>query len=153
LGQISTLTVVFPLLGGLSFTVLMYRAPAIAVLLAAAAFLPRLEAQMRAMQGPGVTAPISVGPRFRAVQPLPPGRFGVMSPHPFGRRALFAGPGAFRHNLRFNIFSGNSCFTDSFFDPFFCQQFFSRNRFLFACRTRTSILITATTLQGRPSPR
>jgi hypothetical protein len=34
--------------------------------------------------------------------------------------------------LRLNIFSGNSCFTSPFFDPFFCQQFFFRNRFLFA---------------------
>jgi hypothetical protein len=38
----------------------------------------------------------------------------------------------FRRNLRFNIFSGNSCFTSPSFDPFFCQQFFSRNRFPFA---------------------
>src|SRR5712691_10341804 len=110
----------------------MYRALAIAVLLAAEAFLPSLEAQMRTMQGPGVTARISVGPRFRAVQPPPPGRFGVMSPRPFGRRAIFVGPAAFRHDLRFNIFFGNSCFTTPFFDPFFCQQFFFRNRFLFA---------------------
>src|SRR5216684_3462593 len=110
----------------------MYRLPAIAVLLAAAAFLPSLEAQMRTMQRPGVTAPISVGPRFRAVQPLPPARFGVMSPRRFGRRALFVGPMAFRHNLRFNILFGNSCFTSPAFDPFLCQQFFFRNRFLFA---------------------
>jgi hypothetical protein len=55
-----------------------------------------------------------------------------MSPRPFGRRALFLGPVAFRHNLRFNIFFGNSCFTGFSFDPFFCQQFFFRNRFLFA---------------------
>ena len=109
----------------------MYRALAIAVLLAAAAFLPSLEAQMRTMQLPAGTARISVGPRFRAVQP-PPGRFGVMSPGPFGRRALFVRPVAFRHNSRFNIFFGNSCFTSRFFDPFFCQQFFFRNRFLFA---------------------
>ena len=110
----------------------MYRALAIAVLLAAAAFLPSLEAQMRTMQRSGVTARISVGPRFRAVQPPLPGRFGVMSPRPFGRRAVFVGPVGFRHNLRFSIFFGNSCFTSSFFDPFFCQQFFFRNRFLFA---------------------
>ena len=55
-----------------------------------------------------------------------------MSPRPFGRRALFVGPVAFRHNLRFNVFFGNSCFTSPFFDPFFCRQFFFRNRFLFA---------------------
>src|SRR5712691_8738140 len=110
----------------------MYRALAIAVLLAAAAALPSLEAQMRTMQPPGVTARIGVGPRFRAVQPPPPGRFGVMRPRPFGRRASFVGPVAFRHNLRFSIFFGNSCFTSPFFDPFFCRQFFFRNRFLFA---------------------
>ena len=55
-----------------------------------------------------------------------------MSPRPFGRRAVFVGPVGFRHNLRLNIFSGNSCFTSPFFDSFFCQQFFFRNRFLFA---------------------
>jgi hypothetical protein len=110
----------------------LYRLPAIAVLLAAAAFLPSPEAQMRAMQRPGVTARISVGPRFRAVGSPPPGRFGVMSPRPLGRRALFVGPVAFRHNLRFNIFSENSCFSSPFLDPFFCQQFFFRNRFLLA---------------------
>ena len=109
----------------------MYRVPAIAVLLAAAAFPPSLAGQMRTMQRPGVTARISLGPRFRAVQPLP-GRFGLMSPRPHGRRALFVGPMAFRHNLRFSIFFGNTCFTNPFFDPFFCRQFFFRNRFLFA---------------------
>ena len=117
---------------GLRYTVLMYRALAIAVLLAAATLLPSLEAQMRTMQRPGVTAPISTGPRFRAVQPLPQGRFGVISPRLFGRQASFVRPVAFRHNLRFNIFSGDSCLTSPFFDPFFCQQSFFRNRFLFA---------------------
>ncbi len=116
---------------GAELDVYTYRVPAIAVLLAAAAFPPSLEAQMRTMQRPGVTARISLGPRFRAVQPLP-GRFGVMSPRPLGRRALFVGPVAFRHNLRFSIFFGNTCFTNPFFDPFFCRQFFFRNRFLFA---------------------
>jgi hypothetical protein len=92
----------FSLLGGLRYTVLMYRALAIAVLLAAAAFLPSLEAQMLTMQHPGGTARISVGPGFRAGQPPLPGRLGVMSP---------------RHNLRFNIRFGNSCLTSPFFDP------------------------------------
>jgi hypothetical protein len=55
-----------------------------------------------------------------------------MSLRPFGRRAFFVGPAAFRHNLRFNVFFGNSCFTSPFFDPFFCRQFFFRSRFLFA---------------------
>jgi hypothetical protein len=39
---------------------------------------------------------------------------------------------AFRHDLRCNIFFGNTCFTGRFFDPFFCQQFFFRNQFLVA---------------------
>jgi hypothetical protein len=108
----------------------MYRVPAIAVFLAAAAFLPSLEAQMRTMQRSSVTARINVG--HRAVQPPSPGRFGVMRPRPFGRRASFVEAVAFRHNLRSNIFFGNSCFTSPFLDPFFCRQFFFRNRFLFA---------------------
>jgi hypothetical protein len=54
-----------------------------------------------------------------------------MSPRPVGSRTLFVG-GAFRHNLRFNIRFGNSCFTGPFFDPFFCRQPFFRNPFLFA---------------------
>ncbi len=55
-----------------------------------------------------------------------------MSLRPFGRRASFVGPVAFRHDLRFNIFFGNTCLTGRFFDPFFCQQFLFRNRFLVA---------------------
>jgi hypothetical protein len=106
----------------------MYRLPAIAVFLAAAAFQSSLEAQMRSGPRPNVPTRVSVGPSIRAVQPPPPGRFGVMSPRPFGRRAVFVGPVAFRHNSRFSIFFGNSCFSSSFF----CQQFFFRNRFLFA---------------------
>jgi hypothetical protein len=101
----------------------MYRAPALAVLLAAAAFQPNLAGQIRAMprpSGPGIHVS-----RFRL--PPPSGMFGVMSPNSFGGRALFVRPVTFRHNLRFNTFFGNSCFTSLFFDPFFC-----RNRFLFA---------------------
>src|SRR6266849_9248517 len=109
----------------------MYRALAIAVLLAAAALLPGLEGQTRTMARPGGTARINIGPSFRTVQP-PPGRFAGASPRPFVRRASLVGPMAFRHNLRFNILFGNSCFTSAVFDPFFCQQFFFRNRFLFA---------------------
>jgi len=105
----------------------MYRVPALAVLLAAAAFQPNLAGQMRAMPHPGGSG-IHVS-RFRL--PPPSGRFGVMSPNSFGGRALFVRPATFRHNLHFDIFFGNTCFTDPFFDPFFCQQF-SRNRFLFA---------------------
>jgi hypothetical protein len=108
----------------------MYRVPAIAVFLAAAAFPPSLEGQMRAIQRPSVPVRISAGPRFRAGQPLP-GGFGVISRRPV-RRALFVGPVAFRHHSHFRVFFGNSCFTGPFFDPFFCRQFFFPNRFLFA---------------------
>jgi len=54
-----------------------------------------------------------------------------MSPRPLARRGLFVRTGAFPHHFRFNIFF-NSCFTNPFFDPFVCQQFFFPNRFLFA---------------------
>src|SRR6266849_2031743 len=108
----------------------MYRLPAIAVFLAAAAFTPSLEAQMRAAPRPSFPTRIIVGPGFRAVQPSR-GGFRIVSQRPFGQRSSFVGP-AFRHNLRFRIVFGNSCFTSAFFDPFFCQQFFFRNRFLFA---------------------
>lgn len=108
----------------------MYRLPAIAVFLAAAAFTPSLEAQMRAAPRPSFSTRIIVGPGFRAVQPSR-GGFRIVSQRPFGQRSSFVGP-AFRHNLRFRIVFGNSCFTSVFFDSFFCRQFFFRNRFLFA---------------------
>jgi hypothetical protein len=57
---------------------------------------------------------------------------GVMSPRPIGRRASLVRSEAFRHNVRFHSFFGNACFTGRVFDPFFCRQFFFRNRFLFA---------------------
>ncbi len=107
----------------------MYRVPAIAVLLAAAAFPPGLVGQMRAMQRPAGPVQVNVQ-RFRV--PPPSAGFGVMSSRSFGRRASFVRPVGFRHNLRFSIFFGNPCFTDPFSNPFFCQQFFFRNRFLFA---------------------
>src|SRR5438094_3494407 len=50
---------------------------------------------------------------------------------PLGRRGLFVGTGAFSHYFRFSIFLGNSCFTNPFFDPLLCRQFFFPNRFLF----------------------
>jgi len=103
----------------------MYRVPAIAVLLAAAAFPPSLEGQMRAIQRPRIQ--VNVGPRFRL--PPPSGGFEVMSPRSFGRRALFVGPVAFRHNLRFSISFGNTCFTDPLFDPVRCQQLLNQSPF------------------------
>jgi hypothetical protein len=109
----------------------MYRVLVIAVFLAATVFPSRLEGQTRAMQRPSGPVRISVAPHFRAVQP-PPGRLSVISPRPFGRRALLVRPGAFHHHLPFRTFFGNSCFTDPFFDPFFCRRFFFRNRFFFA---------------------
>lgn len=101
----------------------MLRVLATTVLLAATVFPPPLDGQMRTMQRP--TAPI--GQHFRAVRP-PSGRFGVMNARPFDRRASLVSPTVFRRRFRFHNSFGNSCFTD----PFFCRQFFSRNRFLFA---------------------
>ena len=108
----------------------MYRLPAIAVFLAAAAFQPSLKAQMRATPRPNFPIRISVGPSFRAVQPSR-GGLRIVSPRPFGQRGFFVRPG-FRRDRRVHIFFGNSCFTSTFFDPFFCQQFFFPHRFLFA---------------------
>jgi hypothetical protein len=105
----------------------MLRVLAMAVLLAATVLPPPLEGQMRTMQRP--TAPI--GQHFRAVRPFS-GRFGVMNARPFDRRASFVSPAVFRRRFRSHNSFGNSCFTDPFFNPFFCRQFFSRNRFLFA---------------------
>jgi hypothetical protein len=105
----------------------MYRVLAIAVLLAATVFPPPLEGQMRAMQRPTAAA----GQHFRAVQP-PSVRLGMMNARPFDPRASFVSPAVFRRRFRFHNSFGNSCFTDPFFNPFFCRQFFFRNRFLFA---------------------
>jgi hypothetical protein len=109
----------------------MYPVPAIAVLLAAAAFPPSLQGQMRAFQRPNVPARMNVGPHFRPVQP-PVGGLRVVTARPLGRRSVFVRTGVSPNHFRFSIFFGNSCFTDPFFDPFFCRQFFFRNRFLFA---------------------
>ena len=108
----------------------MYRLPAIAVFLAAAAFQPSLQAQMRSAPRPSFPTRMSVGPGFRAVVPSR-GGLSIVSPRPFGQRHVLVGP-ASRRGLRVHIFLGNSCFTSTFFDPFFCQQFFFPNRFLFA---------------------
>jgi hypothetical protein len=107
----------------------MYCVPAMAVLLAAAAFPPSLGGQMRTIQRPSVSAQANV-PRFR----VPPrsGGLGVMSPRAFGRRASFVQPVPFRHNLHFSISFGNTCFTDPLFDSVVCRQLLSRNQFLFA---------------------
>ncbi len=107
----------------------MYRVPAIAVLLAAAAFPPSLAGQMRAIQRPSGPVRVNVS-RFRV--PPPSGGFGVMSPRSFGRQASFVRPVPFRHNLRFSISFGNTCFTDPLFDPVLCQQLLFRDQFLFA---------------------
>src|SRR6266478_3110585 len=86
---------------------------------------------MRAVQRPNVPGRISVGPHFRPVQP-PPGGFRMVMPRPLGRRGVSVRTGVFPNHFRFSLFFGNSCFTDPFFDPSFCRQFFFRNRFLFA---------------------
>lgn len=110
----------------------MYRVPSIAVLLAATAFPPSLEGQMRAIQRPIAPARISMEPHFRAM-PLPPAGSGVIiSPHRPGRQGLFVGGGTSPHHFRSNVFLGNSCFTNPFWNPVFCQQFFFPDRFLFA---------------------
>ena len=109
----------------------MYRVPAIAVLLAAAALPPSFEGQMRVVQRPNGPGRISVGPHFRAERP-PPGGFRMVIPRQLGRRGVFFRTGVFPNHFRFSVFFGNSCFADPFFDPFFCQQFFFRNRLLFA---------------------
>jgi hypothetical protein len=108
----------------------MYRALALAVLLAAPVLSSRLEGQMRAMRSPSSTVRISTSQHFLARQPSP-GRFDAISRRPF-RRALLVRSEAFRRHLRFHISLDNSCFTGPFFDPFFCRQFFFRNRFPFA---------------------
>lgn len=107
----------------------MYRLPAIAVFLAAAAFQSSLEAQMRSAPLPNFPTRVSVGPSFRAVQPSR-GGLRILPPHPFGQGGLFVRP--VRRDLRGHIFLGNSCFTKAFFDPFVCRQFFFPNRSLFA---------------------
>jgi hypothetical protein len=109
----------------------MYQVLAMAVLLAATAFLLPLHGQMRAIQHPSGPARISVGSPFRSVQPHSNG-FGVTRPSPSVRRSAFVGSFGFPHHHRFHIFFGNACFSDAFFDPFFCRQFFFRNRFFFA---------------------
>jgi hypothetical protein len=109
----------------------MYRVPAIAVLLAAAALPPSLAGQMRAVQRPNIPGRIRVGPQFRPAQP-PAGGFRMVMQRPPSRRGVFVSTGVFPNHFRFSVFFGDSCFTDPFFDPFFCRQFFFRNRFFFA---------------------
>jgi len=109
----------------------MYQVLATAVLLAATVFPLRLEGQMRATQRLGGPARISVGSPFRSIRPHPNG-FAVNSGRRFIRRSGFVGAVGFRHHRRFPTFFGNACFSDPFFDPFFCRQFLFRNRFFFA---------------------
>jgi len=107
----------------------MYRAPTIAVLLAAAAFPLSLAGQMRTIQRPSGPVQVNIS-RFRV--PPPSGRLGVRDPRSFGRRASFVRPGLFRRNSRFSISFGNTCFTSPFFDPILCEQLLSGNQFLFS---------------------
>ena len=109
----------------------MYQVLATAVLLAATVFPPRLEGQMRATQRPGGSARVSVGLPSRSVRTHPNGLI-VNRGGRFIRRSGFGPAVGFHHHGRFHIFFGNACFSDPFFDPFFCRQFFFGNRFSFA---------------------
>jgi hypothetical protein len=107
----------------------MYRVPAMAVLVAAAAFPPSLAGQMRIV--PRSSGPIQVSiPRFHV--PSSVGRFGMTSRSSIGQRISFSRRPVFGRDSRSRVFVGNSCFSDPFFDPFFCRQFFFPNRFAFA---------------------
>src|SRR5437870_2143911 len=108
----------------------MYRPLAIAVLLAAVVFPPRLAGRSRAGSRPSVPFHSSIGPRIPAGHLAPRG-FAVMRVRPFGGRTVFVGTFPFRHHSHFRFFFGNPCFTNPFFDPFFCREFFF-NRFPFA---------------------
>jgi len=107
----------------------VYRVPAIVVLLAAAAFLPNLEAQMRAAHRPIAPSRITTGPHFGGI-PSRVGEFRAGAPNWLGQRRPWFNR-AFRHHSRFHFFFGNSCFKSAFRDPFFCNQFFFRSPFLF----------------------
>jgi hypothetical protein len=107
----------------------MYQVLATAVLLAATVFPLRLEGQMRATQRPGGPARVSVGSPFRSI-PAHSNGFVIRGGGRFVRRPGLVPAVGFRHHRRFHIFFGNACFSDPFFDPFFCRQF--RNRFFFA---------------------
>jgi hypothetical protein len=103
----------------------MYRILAIAVFSVTAVFTPCLEGQMRAMPRSGGAVGIRARSGFRSAQPFP-GR--PVTQPPFSRRVFAFRPVQFRHDLRFQVFFGNTCFAD----PFFCRQFFWRRRFPFA---------------------
>jgi hypothetical protein len=109
----------------------MHQTLATAVLLAATVVPLSLEAQMRSTQRSGSPGRISVGSHFRSIRPHPSG-FVVNGGDRFIHRSGFSAAVGFRHHRRFNISFGNACFNGEFFDPFFCRQFFLRNRFLFA---------------------
>jgi len=83
---------------------------------------------MRGVQRPVAPKRITTGLRLGVAQSRI-GGFRPIGPSPIGRRNFWIHP-AFRHHSRFRIFFGNSCF-GSFFDPFFCRQFFFPNRFFF----------------------
>src|SRR5207244_13351529 len=117
----------------------MYRLPAIAVFLAAAAFPPSLKAQMRSAPRPNFPTRISAGPSFPAVQPSR-GGLRIVSPRSFGQRRIFVRP-AFRRELHDHIFFGHSCFSRSLFYSFFILQFLLRNllTYVISVLVRTSI--------------
>ena len=90
---------------------------------------PSLAGQIRGMHAPTGPRPISTGPRFGA--PLSVTR-GTVGSFPLGRRPVLAQRFPFRHQMRFNRFLANACFTDPFFDPFLCRRSFFRNAIFFS---------------------
>src|SRR5262249_52696293 len=73
----------------------------------------------------------SVQSHFRAMPLRPAGSPLIISTHRSGRQGLFVGTGASPRHFRFNIFSGNPCFSNTFFDPLFYQKFIFPDLFSF----------------------
>jgi hypothetical protein len=107
----------------------MYRVLATSVFLAAAALTSNLGVQIRTTQRPNLPAQTCASCRVRRVGS---GAFGVAVLPRLRQPRLFVGPNRFPRHLRFSIFLGNSCFTNVFFGPFFCRQFFFPSKFVFA---------------------
>lgn len=129
----------------------MYRVLAILVFLAAAAITSNLKAQIRTAQHPNAPARIIRGTNFRVPQTAP-GGFRVIVPRSLPRHGLLVGSPAFPRHFRFSVFFRNSCFTDPFFDPVFCRQFFPIGSSLpsqFSCPT-LSIWRRTTQLLNKP---
>ena len=73
---------------------------------------------------------IGTAAQFRGHGPVVPGSGGI----PFrssGQRPIVVQRFPFRHHLHVNPSFVNACFTNPFFDPFFCRHFFFRNPIFF----------------------